>query len=380
MTIKIGNQYVHTVLGYVDDDGITVITEDTELATMTGKYVDTSAEESADPASYVWTEISNEEEEDEDSDTEEDEENADGTSPLLYRLANTQMTESVQGNLVTGTNQGADGWAADTGTIAAAECQPDDSGTTANGVDWAAPAGGQLSRSESVPGEAVPETVTVSFWWMASAQCGLMVFIGDNAAAAQYNHDNGDVDADGNTLEMTGAWLFYKAMIPISVTADTYAVKITTDSAATIDICNFKVERGDKATAWTASVDEAVAAALDAQTKADDVKARADNGEFDATVLRIDSSRGTVFKNAAVSTMLSAVIYHGAERITDKAGLVATYGSGAYLEWSWQRMGDDVFGVISASDTRLSNDGFCFTLTPADVDTKVTLMCSLITA
>ena len=36
-----------------------------------------------------------------------------------------------------------------------------------------------------------------------------------------------------------------------------------------------------------------------------------------ATTLRIDSSRGTVFKNNAVSTVLSAVIYHGSQRITD---------------------------------------------------------------
>lgn len=38
MTIKIGDKYVHTVLGYVDDSGATVITEDAELATMTGRY------------------------------------------------------------------------------------------------------------------------------------------------------------------------------------------------------------------------------------------------------------------------------------------------------------------------------------------------------
>lgn len=40
MTIKIGDKYVHTVLGYVDDSGATVITEDAELATMTGRYED----------------------------------------------------------------------------------------------------------------------------------------------------------------------------------------------------------------------------------------------------------------------------------------------------------------------------------------------------
>ena len=98
-----------------------------------------------------------------------------------------------------------------------------------------------------------------------------------------------------------------------------------------------------------------------------------------ATTLRIDSSRGTVFKNNAVSTVLSAVIYRGGERITDMNALRSTFGSGAYLQWSWQRLDEERFGVISASDSRLINDGFSFVLSADDVDTKVTFMCELIT-
>ena len=98
-----------------------------------------------------------------------------------------------------------------------------------------------------------------------------------------------------------------------------------------------------------------------------------------ATTLRIDSSRGTVFKNNAVSTVLTAVIYRAGVRITDIATLRSTFGSGAYLQWSWQRMDEERFGVISADDARISNDGFSFTLSPEDVDTKVTFMCELIT-
>ncbi|MCR4578703.1 MAG: hypothetical protein K5784_12435 [Clostridiales bacterium] len=99
----------------------------------------------------------------------------------------------------------------------------------------------------------------------------------------------------------------------------------------------------------------------------------------DATVLRIDSSRGTVFKNNAVATVLTAVIYHGSQRITDISALRSAFGAGAYLQWKWQRLNDSTFGVISASDSRLSQDGFCLTLSPADVDVKVTFMCELIT-
>ena len=98
----------------------------------------------------------------------------------------------------------------------------------------------------------------------------------------------------------------------------------------------------------------------------------------DATVLRIDSSRGTVFKNNAVSTVLSAVIYRGGERITDIDTLHNTFGSGAYIQWSWQRMDENRFGVISSSDSRIGDGGFTFTLSPDDVDTKITFMCELI--
>ena len=98
-----------------------------------------------------------------------------------------------------------------------------------------------------------------------------------------------------------------------------------------------------------------------------------------ATTLRIDSSRGTVFKNNEVSTVLSVVIYHGSLRITDPDTLHSVYGSSAYLQWSWQRMDEDRYGVIAADDARLSRGGFSFTLSAADVDTKVTFLCELIT-
>lgn len=98
----------------------------------------------------------------------------------------------------------------------------------------------------------------------------------------------------------------------------------------------------------------------------------------DATVLRIDSSRGTVFKNSQVSTVLTAVIYHGADRITTLAQLRQVYGVTAHLEWSWQRLNEEVFGVISADDARLSQGGFCLTISPEDVDVKTTFQCQLV--
>lgn len=98
----------------------------------------------------------------------------------------------------------------------------------------------------------------------------------------------------------------------------------------------------------------------------------------DATLLRIESSRGTVFKHNQVSTVLTAVVYKGAKRITDIDALHAEFGSGAYLEWRWQRMGEDTFGTILSTDSRIGAGGFTFTLSPDDVDVKVTFMCNLI--
>lgn len=95
------------------------------------------------------------------------------------------------------------------------------------------------------------------------------------------------------------------------------------------------------------------------------------------TLLRIESSRGTVFKNDNVATVLSVVIYHGTQRITDSATMKEVFGNGAYLEWYWQHMDDNTYGVILSTDPRFGDNGFTFTLSPEDVDTKVTFMCEL---
>ena len=98
----------------------------------------------------------------------------------------------------------------------------------------------------------------------------------------------------------------------------------------------------------------------------------------DAVLLRLDSSRGTVFKNNAVATVLSVVIYTGGLRLTTNEQMKSVFGNGARLEWEWLRMDDETYGVISASDARLSDGGFQFTLSPEDVDVKVTFRCNLI--
>lgn len=102
--------------------------------------------------------------------------------------------------------------------------------------------------------------------------------------------------------------------------------------------------------------------------------------EATPAVLHIDSSRGTVFKDNNVSTILSVTIHYGKIRITNHDELVQTFGSGARLEWEWLRADEDRYGVISADDARLDEGGFKLALTTADVDTKVTFRCTLITS
>lgn len=126
------------------------------------------------------------------------------------------------------------------------------------------------------------------------------------------------------------------------------------------------------------AINDACEQALAAVAAAQSVVDRADAGEFDATVLRIDSSKGTVFKKNTVSTVLRVFIYSGVECITDIDALHARFGASAYLQWYWMRLNDNSYGVILANDSKLSRGGFELTLTPSDVDTKATFKCELI--
>lgn len=101
------------------------------------------------------------------------------------------------------------------------------------------------------------------------------------------------------------------------------------------------------------------------------------NGE-DAVLLRIDSSRGAVFKNNSDSTVLTAIIFKGVNQISTIEQLHTVFGSGAYLQWYWQKINESSFGVISSDDPRIGQDGFALTITADDVDTKVTFKCELI--
>ena len=103
-----------------------------------------------------------------------------------------------------------------------------------------------------------------------------------------------------------------------------------------------------------------------------------ENGE-DATLLHIDSSEGTVFKDKSATTVLTATIFRGANRITNAATLAAVFGNEAYLQWRFKKAGESSYSIISSDDSRLSNGGFTLTVSMADVDTSITYSAELIT-
>lgn len=96
-----------------------------------------------------------------------------------------------------------------------------------------------------------------------------------------------------------------------------------------------------------------------------------------AVLLRIDSSRGTAFKNNMIATVLSVTIFFGDKQINNIDDLHDTIGPGFYLEWLWRRIDDEEFGLISSSDDRLGNAGFTLTVSPDDVDEQTVFQCVL---
>lgn len=98
----------------------------------------------------------------------------------------------------------------------------------------------------------------------------------------------------------------------------------------------------------------------------------------DATLLRIDSSRGVLFKNNYFSTTLTVTIYKGSETIADASTMRSIYGQGAYLQWYCRKFDDEFWHTLSIDDSHITQEGFCLTITPDDVDEKIVFKCDLI--
>lgn len=103
---------------------------------------------------------------------------------------------------------------------------------------------------------------------------------------------------------------------------------------------------------------------------------KGDKGE-DSILLMIESSNGNIFKNTGVATTLTVNVIVGDKRITSYRQLQEHFGSEAYLQWKVKRQGETEFTSLPADDSRISDSGFIFTLTPSDVNVKTVFDCSL---
>ena len=132
----------------------------------------------------------------------------------------------------------------------------------------------------------------------------------------------------------------------------------------------------EKSNAAVNTATEASKTASEASTNA----AQAISETKDLITLRIDSSRGTVFKNNDISTILTVRCYkRGLEITTLNALRTALLDTTARIKWYVLREGDTEWIALADSSSMISNDGFTLTISPNDVDIKCTFKAEIVT-
>lgn len=97
----------------------------------------------------------------------------------------------------------------------------------------------------------------------------------------------------------------------------------------------------------------------------------------DAVVLNVSSVNGNMFKNTGISTILTVSISVGGSILDTAEKMHAVFGADAYLQWQVKNVGELEFTDVSLTDTRLSDEGFLFAVSAADVNNKSTFKCEL---
>ncbi|MCM6843522.1 phage tail protein [Latilactobacillus curvatus] len=97
----------------------------------------------------------------------------------------------------------------------------------------------------------------------------------------------------------------------------------------------------------------------------------------DAVVLNVSSVNGNMFKNTGISTILTVSISVGDSIFDTAEKMHAVFGADAYLQWQVKNAGELEFKDVSLTDTRLSDGGFLFAVSAADVNNKSTFKCEL---
>lgn len=120
-----------------------------------------------------------------------------------------------------------------------------------------------------------------------------------------------------------------------------------------------------------------------ANSKVDDLTIRADSGEFkgekgaDAVLLMIESANGNIFKNSGVATILTVTVIVGEKTAYSSREMKEIFGETAVISWKQKKFGEKNFTAIPPNDTRITDEGFIFTLSPEDVLTQTVFNCEL---
>lgn len=101
-----------------------------------------------------------------------------------------------------------------------------------------------------------------------------------------------------------------------------------------------------------------------------------EDGE-DAILLMIHSSNGNLFKNDGVSTTLTVEIMVGGLSITSSEAMRERFGENSQIIWKEKKNGETEYTQLPASDTRLSDNGFIFTLSAKDLKYSTVYNCFL---
>lgn len=171
-------------------------------------------------------------------------------------------------------------------------------------------------------------------------------------------------DGDEVHVELVGADGTAKSMVVTGVVGGGDRTRVDVDNA--VSDASQAVDTAGKA-ADTANTAKQNADKAIAETK-------------DLVTLRIDSSRGTVFKNSEVSTVLTVRCYKRGQELTTLTALrQAMLDATARIRWYVLREGDTDWVSLADSDQMLSNDGFTLTVTPDDVSVKCTFKAEIVT-
>lgn len=98
----------------------------------------------------------------------------------------------------------------------------------------------------------------------------------------------------------------------------------------------------------------------------------------DAILVNVDPINGYIYKNTGVATPMIVTVIVGEQWIDNSEKLRNYFGKDAYVQWKEKKIGELEYTDVPRSDSRLSDEGFIFTVASSDVYNKSSFKCDLI--